>query len=432
METFQIHVFFTLLLCYNAFYTYALDINYIRNTNKTPISRDSITYFPDTQHPECNKISPEQLEQFQKITNNIRHITKKEKVNSKIICQIKKIGIEIKNKLQNSLEKSFYIHPNKDIQYPIQIFKSGKIIIHLESDDPNKKKGGYKKFYRSINIITNTIKATLEIPINNQHSLEKIISELKIMDSLRGLKHNSSYSDFDIINKQQGEKITKILIINTDLYDGDLKWYSPQVKDIKTMIDIMQKATKAVHELHKKKIIHQDIKPQNFLIKKQKNTTLLALTDYGLSKHHSDKTFGKHICGTKGYIDPQVCLLKIKSNISYENFKEAVAADIFSLGMTFYKTFFQDTDLQKTTKDINYLAFPNKNEEKTTVKQIKDKIDTFKRLYKDKKTENNKNNQTLNKIKKIILKMMTTKTQDRPSTNKIIKQVNKLQQELIY
>ena len=45
-----------------------------------------------------------------------------------------------------SLNKSQYIHPHGDLKYPIQIFKSGKIIIHLENDDYNKKKVAIKNF----------------------------------------------------------------------------------------------------------------------------------------------------------------------------------------------------------------------------------------------------------------------------------------------
>ena len=204
------------------------------------------------------------------------------------------------------------------------------------------------------------------------------------METLQGTRHNSSYSDFDVINKQQGEKIEKTLIINTDLYDGDLKWFAPQIQNNSMMIDVIEKMAQAVYELHRKNIVHQDIKPQNFLIKTNSQGLKLALTDYGLSKYHSDKTFSKHLCGTRGYIDPQVCLLKIKSNISYKNTEDAIAADIFSLGMSLYKLFYNSkNDLPEITKNINHDALPGKNHTRGSLEDITKKFEKFSAKHKE-------------------------------------------------
>ena len=114
----------------------------------------------------------------------------------------------------------------------------------------------------------------------------------------------------------------------------------------------------AVKELHSYGIIHNDIKAQNFLVRK--GLKYLVLTDYGLSQQMGNVNFGDGISGTRGYIDINYCLSRVRYGYSYRSFSEGVSGDIFSLGMTIYKGFFQNLILASLVKDINYLAMLKK------------------------------------------------------------------------
>lgn len=56
--------------------------------------------------------------------------------------------------------------------------------------------------------------------------------------------------------------------------------------------------------MHKKKIVHWDIKPENILFTKDQNS--LKISDFGTSKIFSDKKKMKTTHGTPYYIAPEV------------------------------------------------------------------------------------------------------------------------------
>ena len=77
--------------------------------------------------------------------------------------------------------------------------------------------------------------------------------------------------------------------------------------------------------LHKKKIIHRDIKPQNIFLTKDNN---IKIGDFGISKTLCNKfDLAKTAIGTLGYLSPQI--------IKEEEY--SFDTDIWSLGVTFYQ-----------------------------------------------------------------------------------------------
>lgn len=89
------------------------------------------------------------------------------------------------------------------------------------------------------------------------------------------------------------------------------------------LMDIFYQCMNGYKVLFDKKIMHQDIKPENILIRK--NTYKLA--DFGLSLFYEGHDFGDTREGTLSYIAPEKLCLKYVGNPK---------ADIYSFGVMFY------------------------------------------------------------------------------------------------
>ena len=87
------------------------------------------------------------------------------------------------------------------------------------------------------------------------------------------------------------------------------------------IIDIIKQLVKGIHYIHRKKLIHQDIKLENILINKEGK---VKIVDYDfLTK---EKPFRSSKCGTPYYVSPEVILGKAITS----------STDLWSLGICIY------------------------------------------------------------------------------------------------
>ena len=69
----------------------------------------------------------------------------------------------------------------------------------------------------------------------------------------------------------------------------------------------------ALEYLHSLRIMHGDVKTENLLLKNESPDSGIVLTDFGFSRRlkdaENDKSF-RRICGTPGYMAPEILLKK--------------------------------------------------------------------------------------------------------------------------
>ncbi|KKK22741.1 hypothetical protein ARAM_006564 [Aspergillus rambellii] len=127
----------------------------------------------------------------------------------------------------------------------------------------------------------------------------KVDNEMKIM---RDLKHPNIVQ---FIDYQEHDRW--IYIIMEYVPAGELSTYlQTEGKINEGMVKVMSRQIlHALQYLHKRKITHRDIKPDNILIASHEPLKV-KLSDFGLSKVVQEETFLKTFCGTLLYCAPEV------------------------------------------------------------------------------------------------------------------------------
>ncbi|XP_055693860.1 ovarian-specific serine/threonine-protein kinase Lok [Lutzomyia longipalpis] len=154
----------------------------------------------------------------------------------------------------------------------------------------------------------------------------RILNEIEI---LKKLQHPCVIEMHDIVDRPDAVYIFLELMNGGDLchrITSDPKKYLTE--EISRLYFLQ--TCYAVEYLHRNKITHRDLKPDNILLASNEMVTLVKVTDFGLSKFVQTDSVMKTMCGTPQYVAPEV--LKPHTGAYTEK------VDIWSLGVLLYTT----------------------------------------------------------------------------------------------
>ena len=122
--------------------------------------------------------------------------------------------------------------------------------------------------------------------------------EAEILERVSGHEHIVALHDF--YESQMFIFLVFELCVNGELFDFLTSKITLTEKRVRS---IMKQILEAIQHCHKMNIVHRDLKPENILLDDDFN---VKLTDFGFAKVLSDNQRLYEVCGTPGYLAPEL------------------------------------------------------------------------------------------------------------------------------
>ncbi|KAG1457079.1 hypothetical protein G6F46_000782 [Rhizopus delemar] len=216
-------------------------------------------------------------------------------------------------------------------------------------------KGSTGKVYQVLSHTYGEIYALKWIEIKRIEDHQNTVNEIELLKSLNSEENIINLVDYHIMSSvifmmlEYGEIDLATLIQKQSKKEWDLyfiKYYWKQM-------------LYAVDAIHRKHIVHSDLKPANFVLAKGR----LKLIDFGIAKKHSDDTTSIHRdiqVGTINYMSPEA-LSDINEGMdgSGSLIKLGSSSDIWSLGCILYQMVYGKTPFYHLTVAQKVANIPN-------------------------------------------------------------------------
>ncbi|OHS96120.1 Serine/threonine-protein kinase PLK1 [Tritrichomonas foetus] len=222
--------------------------------------------------------------------------------------------------------------------------ENGTTIVYKKHEELGR--GGFAVVYRVTNYYTNEEFALKAIPkdrVSKPKTLEKLKSEIAIQKSLNHPNVVRSYDSFDdtlnyyiIIEFCPGKSVKNIVKAQGRLSESETS---------RILNDIMS----GLKYLHDNRIIHRDLKLENFLVGQDGK---IKIADFGLSTRLYFDDERKHtVCGTPNYLSPELVSATSKGH-SYE-------VDIWAIGVSAFAMLTGKPPFEANKKNMTYEHIKN-------------------------------------------------------------------------
>ncbi len=175
--------------------------------------------------------------------------------------------------------------------------------------------GGFGAVFRAMDTIEG-IRVAIKVP--HPHVLDDEVLE----DFRREVRLTARLDHNNILSLKNASFIDDYFVIVFPLGEKSLADRLRSRMSLKTALELSDQMIEAVAYAHRQKIIHCDIKPENFILFPGNR---VRLTDFGIAKV-AQKTIKASGSGTVGYMSPEQAMGKPSSR-----------SDVFSLGLCIYR-----------------------------------------------------------------------------------------------
>lgn len=177
--------------------------------------------------------------------------------------------------------------------------------------------GGFGAVFRAMDTIEG-VRVALKIP----HA--KIVSDELINNFRKEVRLTAKLEHQNILPLKNASFIGDHFVIVFPLGEKSLADRMRCRMSLSTILDLSQQMVEAVAYAHRQRIIHCDIKPENFILFPENR---LRLTDFGIARVAQNTVAGSG-SGTVGYMAPEQAMGK-----------PSMRSDVFSLGLVIYRMF---------------------------------------------------------------------------------------------
>jgi eukaryotic-like serine/threonine-protein kinase len=175
--------------------------------------------------------------------------------------------------------------------------------------------GGFGAVFRAMDTIEG-VRVALKVP----HA--KVVSDDMIANFRKEVRMTAKLEHQNILPLKNASFIGDHFVIVFPLGEKSLADRMRSRMSLSTILDLSDQMIQAVAYAHRQRIIHCDIKPENFILFPDNR---LRLTDFGIARV-AQKTVAGSGSGTVGYMAPEQAMGK-----------PSMRSDVFSLGLVIYR-----------------------------------------------------------------------------------------------